>query len=54
MKIDALLKSAEPSEIEDKARQLEEDPGYDGYGLLKQNDPFLYYPSLLMQRKHYL
>ena len=41
MKIDALLKSAEPSEIEDKARQLER-LGYDGVWTFEaQNDPFL-------------
>ena len=41
MKIDALLKSAEPSEIEDKARQLER-LGYDGVWTFEaRNDPFL-------------
>ena len=41
MKIDALLKSAEPSEIKDKVRRLEE-LGYDGVWTFEaQNDPFL-------------
>ena len=41
MKIDALLKSASPSKIQDKARQLE-GLGYNGLWTFEaQNDPFL-------------